>query len=246
MALIFVLDGKDDHAVSDPVAKGGEPRASTLSTGDCFTGFLAGVTRVFVRKASCAQPHSGEIGARVTLPPTPYPGDAALATTAVGQCRNRDAVLFKEGRGNEFQIYVDRPDRQAWEHGDHDVVCVLRYPQDMADILQKQSKYFSDLIPGDCVRIWDGGGNEAIVDCDEKHEVQVYAIIEFHRETYPTSKQMMTGCTERAIRVFGTDPPDVLERFTRPRNDQWMMGQRFVFCLVAARHGSLTHSVMPG
>ncbi|QKG26291.1 hypothetical protein ACTIVE_7944 [Actinomadura verrucosospora] len=115
----------------------------------------------------------------------------------------------------------------------------------MADTLGKRQKFFSDLAPGDCVKLWDGGGNEEIVDCDEKHQVQIYAIIKHHNAAYPTEKEMMYGCSERAVQVFGTHPPDALERWTRPRDDIWMMGQRFVFCLAAARHGSLKHSVMP-
>lgn len=245
VAFVLVRGGNGDRAASDPVTKDGEPRVSTFKAGDCFTGFVAGMTRIFAREASCTQPHGGEIGARITLPTAPYPGDASLTATAVERCRNRVTALYKEGRGDEFTIHVDRPDRRAWEHGDHAVVCALRYPQDMADILRKQPKYISSIVPGDCIRTWDGGGNEAIVDCDEKHEVQVYAVIEFHGETYPTMKQVVTGCTERAARVFGKHPPDVLERFTPTRKDQWTMGQRFVFCLVAARHGTLTRSVMP-
>ncbi|TDB97289.1 hypothetical protein E1266_06985 [Actinomadura sp. 7K534] len=181
------------------------------------------------------------------LPAVRYPGEERLAADAQSACRREASSLYEDGRGDEFTLVVDRPDRRAWEGGDHTVTCLLRYSDGAKMyVLANAPRMTSELAAGDCVGTWSDSGSVELVDCDQKHEVQVFARITLKQEKYPDHAQVLTLCAERARKVFGTDPPkDLLLRYTGPDELEWARGQRHVVCLVTSRKGRLSRSLVP-
>ncbi|MEU8309830.1 septum formation family protein [Actinomadura sp. NPDC048955] len=225
----------------------GGPRASALSAGDCFINFRREGAKVFAQAAPCEKLHQGEVLAVPVLPAVRYPGEERLAADAQGACRREAAPLYEAGRGEEFTLVVDRPDRRAWEGGDHAVRCLLRYSDGAKMyILSNAPRMTSELAAGDCVGTWSDSGSVELVDCDQKHEVQVFARVTLKQEKYPNDAQVLTLCADRARKVFGTAPPkDLLLRYAGPDELEWARGQRDAVCLVTSRKGRLSRSLVP-
>ncbi|GAA2155611.1 septum formation family protein [Actinomadura napierensis] len=245
-----------DDPVADPEFKNGKPGIAGLYIGDCFTGFEEDLNRTYVTMTPCTKPHQGEIGGKVTMPASSYPGDGALVAEATKKCKEQTRHLMNSRFAAHLEFRLDRPRRAAWEHGDRDVTCVLLYTGDerLVDSLSHLTwglRYSVDLIVGDCIDKWDDDGVRT-VDCAKAHKYQLYATYELRGETYPgvnaVRKKAAEGCIVRAAKLFGADPPNgVMPVQTTPSKDDWVEGeQRRVLCLFEAVGGPLRRSVMPG
>ncbi|MGI5322108.1 septum formation family protein [Actinomadura nitritigenes] len=250
-----VLDkaGGGDEA---PAAKGGKPRVTTLLAGDCFTGLEEDLNSVYVTKTPCTQPHEGEIGAVVTLPDVPYPGDTELVTQATKECKDKTEFLMKNRYADDLELHIDRPRRATWSKGRHDVTCVLRYTgsEKLAAPLTSAewgTRSYTQLVAGDCIDDWKDDALLNLVDCKKKHRYQVYAAYDMRGGAkYPSERTIeekaTVECAKRAVKVFKGDPPrHVLPWFGYPAKEGWQMGDRRILCMFKADGAPLTRSLMP-
>ncbi|NVI87581.1 DUF4190 domain-containing protein [Actinomadura sp. BRA 177] len=172
-AALLIATGRDEHA---PAREADGPRASVLAVGDCFAGFRQAGAKIFARAAPCATAHEGEVIGKPDLPILEYPGDARLAAEGEKACRVQASSLYAARRGDEFVLSIDRPDKRAWDHGEHAVTCLIRYSDGPENVrLEELPKSQSQLVAGDCVGTWSESGYVYLVDCAKKHEVQVFA-----------------------------------------------------------------------
>ncbi|NVI86802.1 DUF4190 domain-containing protein [Actinomadura sp. BRA 177] len=245
-------EGRDDTGLASDF---GQPRASTLKAGTCFVGFEEKSVAVFMRAAPCKEAHEGEIAGRATLRARPFPGDQEVAAEAGELCRNRTAFLKKTGRAEDFRLYTDRPDKEMWGRGDRTVTCVVRFIGSgyltvaLKDIAREPREY-TDLVPGDCVKKWDVTSVVSVVDCDEPHKFQVFAVFGLKGATLPSTAEMddlaARGCGERAREIWGSRPPENVEpSYVGPNSVAWNLDERQVVCMFEAVKGPLTRSLMP-
>ncbi|WP_192808644.1 DUF4190 domain-containing protein [Actinomadura montaniterrae] len=250
-----VLD-KADPGSDAPAAKGGKPRVTTLLAGDCFTGLEEDLNSVYVTKTPCTEPHEGEIGAVVTLPDLPYPGDTVLVTEATKECKDRTRFLMNNRYADDLELHIDRPRRAAWGKGRHDVTCVLRHtgPEKLTAPLTSAewgTRSYTQLVAGDCIDDWKDDALLNLVDCKKKHRYQVYATYDMRGGgKYPSERTIeekaTVECAKRAFKVFKGDPPQhVLPWFGYPAKEGWQMGDRRIVCMFKADGAPLTRSLMP-
>ncbi|WP_165969263.1 septum formation family protein [Actinomadura sp. KC06] len=241
---IAVLSSQDPKD-SRPAGAAAGPRVSALTPEDCFTGLRQDATRIFARKTPCDQPHQGEIGIKASLPAGPFPGDGPLASEAQKRCKQGAASLYEAGKGGEISILTDRPDSKAWEGGDRAVTCVLRYVGgDKIYTLQAPRTYKMDLVAGDCVREWDMTGSVVVVDCDTKHLVQVYGIVQFNE--VPTLEEREAAFDKCTAKVFGKRvPKNISLSYEHPGELGWQPDEAKIICLLTANKGTLNRSLVP-
>jgi hypothetical protein len=233
----------------------GQPRASTLKAGTCFIGFEEKSVALFMRAAPCDEAHEGEIAGRATLRERPFPGDREVVAEAGKRCRDRTAFLKKTGRADEFRLYIDRPGKEMWGRGDRTVTCVVRFigPGYLTVALKdvaREPREYTDLVPGDCVKKWDVTSVVSVVDCDEPHKFQVFAVFALKGATLPSTAEMddlaARGCGERARKIWGSRPPEnVVPSYIGPNSVAWNLDERQVVCMFEAAKGPLTRSLMP-
>ncbi|GAA1812301.1 DUF4190 domain-containing protein [Actinomadura chokoriensis] len=254
---VAVVAGMAENPADKALASDfGQPRASTLKAGTCFIGFEDKGAGIFMRAAPCKGPHEGEIGARATLRERPYPGDREVLAEAEKLCRDRTAFLEKTGRADDFRLYIDRPDKGTWGHGDRAVTCVLRYIGSsylvlpIKDLLTGPRDY-TDLVPGDCVKAWDESDVVTVVGCTKPHKMQVFAVFELDGDTFPSIGEMDDragrGCADRALRIWGPHgfPRNVEPSYVGPNSVAWEQDERQIVCMVEAVKGSLKRSLLP-
>lgn len=222
-------------------------RASALAEGDCFTDFRQVGRNVFARAAPCTSSHQGEVAGKPDLPILDHPGDERLAAEGEKACRIRASSLYAAGRDDEFTLFIDRPDKKAWERGERAVTCLLRYTGGPKNFrLEGQWTSLAFLVAGDCVGTWNATGEVDVVECTKKHEVQVFARLTMKGEKGPDRARVYARCAERASRIFGQNPPaHLLLRIGGPTQREWASGKRYALCLAASKRGSLTRSVIP-
>ncbi|GAA2155623.1 DUF4190 domain-containing protein [Actinomadura napierensis] len=246
--------GKGAPAAS--ATKNGKPRVTTLGTGACFLDYEEDLNRIYVTIAGCTLPHEGEVGAEVTLPAVPYPGDASLVSEATKVCEEKTKDLVDNPFRDHIELRLDRPRRSAWEHGDRHITCVLHYTgkEDLTaplKFLQWGPKSTLALAPGDCIERWQDDSPELpVVDCGRPHEAQVFANFRMHGDDYPSVRTLeqkaSDGCTKRAKKVFKSHTPRGVELwYAYPSKKGWNYGDRLITCLAKGVDGPLRHSVMP-
>ncbi|MDL4818022.1 DUF4190 domain-containing protein [Actinomadura opuntiae] len=253
-----VVPARHSHhggATAAPDVRNGKPRVTTLQIGDCFDAFEEDINRIYANPVSCTGQHEGEIGAAITMPGSAYRGDAALMAEATRLCGQQTHYLMKNRFANDIEMHVDRPRRDAWEHGEHHVTCVLRYTgkeklMGTLGSLTWGPRYYTQLVAGDCVREWSKTRLET-VDCSKPHEIQVYSVYDLHGNNYPSTRAAEDGilrdCAERAVKLFGTHPlRSLMPGYGFPSKHGWTIGERRIVCTFTAAHGRLRHSVMPG
>ncbi|GAA2155617.1 DUF4190 domain-containing protein [Actinomadura napierensis] len=254
---VLVTNRHSDHSgtAAAPDVRNGKPRVTAMQVGDCFNALEEDINRVYVRPAPCVGAHEGEIGAVVTMPGSAYRGDAALVAEATELCGQQTRYLMKNRFARDLEMHIDRPRRDAWEHGEHLATCVLRYTgkerlMGTLGSLTWGPRDLMQLVAGDCIRKWRSAQLET-VDCSVPHEAQVYATYDLRGNTYPTSPAADDGifedCAERAADLFGAQPPtSLVPGYAFPSKHGWTLGERRIICTLAPLHGQLRHSVMPG
>ncbi|MEU8120504.1 septum formation family protein [Spirillospora sp. NPDC049024] len=243
--LLVTIGGDADE---EPPARAAEgPRASALAEGDCYTDFRQAGAKVFARAGPCTRPHQGEVAAKPDLPVLDYPGDRRLAAEGEKACRVQSSSLYAAGRGDEFTLFVARPDKKEWESGERTVTCLLHYTGGPKDFrLEKQWSPRSLLAVGDCVGTWSDTAEVDIVDCTTEHEAQVFAKLTLQGEKGPDEEEVYARCAERARRIFGPKPPaHLLLRLGGPNEREWAGGEKYALCLVAGKDGPLRRSAVP-
>ncbi|MFB4309227.1 septum formation family protein [Actinomadura sp. GTD37] len=243
-AAVLVVAGGDEH----PPARADEgPRASALSEDDCFAGFRQAGAKIFARAVPCTSAHEGEVHAKQALTILDYPGDGRLAVEGQKACRVQASSLYAAGRDDEFTLFVDRPDKKAWDSGDRLVTCLLRYTGGPKNFrLEGQWTSLTLLGAGDCVGTWNATGEVDVVECTQKHEAQVLARITLKDLKEPDEAEVYVLCAERARRILGRKPPARLElRLGGPDRREWASGDRYALCLLTAKRGKLTRSMIP-
>lgn len=243
--LLVAAVGDED---GDAAVRGAEgPRASALGEQDCFTDFRQAGARFFARAAPCTSSHQGEIVARPVLPILDYPGDRRLAAEGEKACRVQASSLYAAGRGDEFTMFVARPDEKEWASGERAVTCLLRYTGGPKNFrLEKHWSPLSLLAAGDCVGTWSDTGEVDVVDCTMKHEVQVVAKLTLENDKGPDEEKVYARCAERARKTLGSKPPaHLVLRLGGPNQREWASGEKYALCLVAGKDGLLTRSMIP-
>ncbi|MFB4304096.1 septum formation family protein [Actinomadura sp. NTSP31] len=235
--------------------KNGKPRVTTLGAGACFSDYEEDHNRIYVTITGCTLPHEGDIGAQITLPDLPYPGDARFVSQATKLCKQKTDGLTDNRYRDHVELRVDRPGRSDWEHGDRHITCVLHYTgsEELSAPLVHMTrgvKQAGELAFGDCVKTWNRNAlSLLIVDCETDHEIQVYTSYGLLDETYPPLRKLQEeafeGCDERAKKVLASSVPKGAEIvFTYPSVDEWNRGYRVVLCMVERSDVPLRHSLL--
>lgn len=232
---------------------------ASLKAGDCFTTDPEGVAdSPFVYPSPCDHPHEGEVTAKATLPAGPYPGVQQLADRAEALCKERrpDTVRLAVAGDKDFQPRTDIPSEQDWTSGRRGVTCMyvfvgnssLTTPIGGRKPLQGPG---APVKPGDCFTKWEDFG-PGLVECTEKHKYQVLGFVRLDEGAWPGTKKLdvlaTERCAEKAVDVWGTNPPfDLVDPyFVLPDKASWNAGDRHVVCLVGAKKGrSLKKPVVP-
>ncbi|GGV04153.1 hypothetical protein GCM10010182_23020 [Actinomadura cremea] len=175
MAVSTFSVGRD---ASGRITDGGKVQLSTLREGDCYTGFGPDDVEItLVDAVPCAEPHRGEVIARV---PT---GTGLLDGTEV--CPDRTAFLDTSRHYDDLEPYIHSP---AYPGDDEAVICAMHYvgaeplTTKLADTLDDSLKKPGHLRTGECVENLGGERGESwtvervrTVPCTEPHRFQVYA-----------------------------------------------------------------------
>ncbi|MEU6745347.1 septum formation family protein [Spirillospora sp. NPDC046719] len=258
IAVTSVLNtGHDGPEIS--ATRNGKPRVTTLGAGACFTGYEEDLNQIYAAIAGCTLPHEGEVGAQITLPDRPYPGDPVLLAEATGLCKARNANLLNNRLHDHIELHVDRPRRSTWEHGDHRVTCVLRYTGSRElstplSHLQWGPRTREALAPGDCIDTWRDTETELTIDCGREHRFEVAAAFDMnpaYGPAYPREMKAVVaqGCgaeLRKLYRSVADLPGGVSVHLTYPSKRQWGEGDRRIICLFQAISEPLRHSVIPG
>lgn len=241
-ALLVTTGGGEDARTRET----GEPRASTLEVGDCFEGFRQEGPKIFARAVPCTAVHQGEILAEPKLAMRSYPGEERLAAEAKKVCREQASSLYAAGHGGDFLLHADRPGEAAWERGERRVTCLLRYADGAKSFVMKDApKSEAQLVAGDCLERWSETVSLRVVDCATPHGAQVFAKLTPGGGEYPDAAAALARCSERARGVIGSDGPrDLLVRYAVPEEREWVLGERYVACLVLRKEGLLTRSLV--
>ncbi len=247
---------------ADPRRRDAYVLSSTLKVGDCFTAQTRDSADPNVFPSPCDSPHNGEVVAKPTLPDGPFPGAGRLAAQAAALCKERTPDNVKRVVNDDFDARAELPKRKDWEHGKRTVTCTLVYvgegkyvgeglalitPLSRAVITPRHEAMFEQ---GECLEKWDDSMTPPVVDCDRPHKFQVLATYKLQGKEYPGGEKLQKtaskGCAKRAADIWGRDsPPDgVYRTFSTPTEQEWRIGYRDVYCLIAG-NGLLKRSFVP-
>ncbi len=98
--------------------------ATDLAVGDCITDIPNGALVQLVPKTDCAQPHSGEVYAVLTMPDGEYPGQATIddwQNKCPGELQSYSADAMADDSIGVFVLY---PTSETWAQGDREIVCM--------------------------------------------------------------------------------------------------------------------------
>ncbi|WP_410789043.1 DUF4190 domain-containing protein [Kribbella sp. C-35] len=132
IVLVIALGSSDDnYSAPDPVSSsssGPTTYVDDLTVGECFD---EGSEEDEVVRQPCPDAHDGEVVAIPTLPGTKYPGDSAINKAADRACAPAFGTYVGKAR-DQSELYLDwwTPSKEAWEDGDHRVLCAAFGPDD--------------------------------------------------------------------------------------------------------------------
>lgn len=100
----------------------------TLNVGECFDNPQmdgSGLTDVDI--VDCAESHVGEVFATTTAPDGEFPGEAALAAQAEGECLGSafESYVGVDYNSSAYYVIPIFPSEASWDAGDRVVHCVL-------------------------------------------------------------------------------------------------------------------------
>lgn len=242
---------------SDWIRLDGFVRISSLKVGDCFTARIHAPADPFVDPSPCDHPHNGEVTAKATLAAGPFPGNTMLSELARSACRERVRGKVRQADDDDFEPRPGLPDKETWADGEHEVTCTLVYNGE-GSLTTNLARHM--IVPaagptlkrGDCIEEWiNYTWAQPVIECTEKHELQVLTVYEVDDREYPglgrMKKRAIDDCAEYAAKIWGAAPPSHLvdPGFVVPTEKDWRRGIRQVVCLVESRHGPLKRSVVP-
>jgi hypothetical protein len=242
----------------------GRVAVARLNTGECFIGLEKTAADRLVTVLPCTRPHDGEIAAQASLSDDDtYPGDQGLSDEAEKVCTARFNFLAQSRYLDDLDEFIDEPTPSNWLRGDRHVTCAVLYrggtplSEPLAATVDIHRKPVGALVAGDCLAKWDAEASMVSpVSCSQPHEIEVYATADLFELrlgsnpfAYPGKKALARkaahACGEHAEQVFGGHPPagGVLD-FMAPSAEKWGAGLPSVICVVKARNGMLTRTVV--
>lgn len=132
IVLVIALGSSDDdYSGPDPVSSsssGPTTYVDDLTVGECFD---EGSEDDEVVRQPCPDAHDAEVVGIPTLPGTTYPGDSAINKAADRACAPVFGTYVGKAR-DQSELYLDwwTPSKEAWDDGDHRVLCAAFGPDD--------------------------------------------------------------------------------------------------------------------
>ena len=113
--------GRDSAGV---VTHAGQVAPAELQIGDCVElPRITGTVRT-VPVRPCSQLHNGEVFTTVTATDTSFPGQDALVTEGLNQCKT-EARTFLNGKDSLLHVVAFVPTSTRWDLGDRKESCLL-------------------------------------------------------------------------------------------------------------------------
>ncbi|TCC19488.1 DUF4190 domain-containing protein [Kribbella speibonae] len=120
----------DDYSAPRPGSSNSAPTTyvDDLTVGECFD---EATEEDEVIRQPCTDAHDAEVLAIPAIPGTTYPGDSAINKAADRACAPAFGTYVGKSR-DQSELYLDwwTPSKEAWDDGDHRVLCAAFGPDD--------------------------------------------------------------------------------------------------------------------
>jgi hypothetical protein len=125
VVIAYRLGREPARNTTGAVTREGQIAPADLRTGDCVQvpRVLSG-TYTTVTVVPCAQPHNGQVFTTLQAREGPYPGDAALQSMALDDCKAAE-VSFLGTNQTLLHVVAYFPPEQGWSLGRRDEHCLL-------------------------------------------------------------------------------------------------------------------------
>lgn len=224
------------------------PRMHTASVrvGDCLTKF-PDYLHAAAETGPCDAPHVAEVFAQFNLPSGDYPGGAAIEKYN-RLCDSELASDMSSAIADISVVVVFGPTEEKWRSGDRALKCVaILDPPRSGPLpgLRSPASYFK---VGDCFgAIPVSGQDAALVDCEEPHSAEVFAVFVLPDGDFPgphTVEEYTNRCEGELVAYSpdAADDPSIRVRKNVPDEESWGLGHRSVNCIAnfeTPRTGSL-------
>lgn len=112
------------------LAGGGGDDVFDLQVGDCLAESVGSEAVSSVETVDCDEPHYSEIYSSIILDDGPYPGDAAVQTTAEEECSaDFESFIGMEYAYSELWFEYLQPTQETWDQmDDREVICMVYDP----------------------------------------------------------------------------------------------------------------------
>lgn len=178
------------------------PVVSTLAVGDCTGPVTPG--SIDVTTAACSSAHYWEVFALVPLSTQVFPdGDLLESTAKQGCLKEFSRYVGVEPSFSRYSVVYLVPDQAAWEDpAQRRIVCLAGSQQGG---LTASAKGDDALFPevGECTGPQDVPVLEvAVLDCDNRHEYEVYADKEIKSKKAPSDTELQKLLKDVCIAEF--------------------------------------------
>ncbi|WP_158581467.1 septum formation family protein [Actinomadura spongiicola] len=243
-------------AESRPPPPPGLVAVSTLEAGACFNGYTEEYAEPAAVRTPCERRHGGEIGAKATLLPGPFPDEQRLLAEATYQCKERTAFLTDRPAASALDLRIDMPDEDDWAHGNREVTCLLVHTGSggltgsLATSPKTRTAHMPEMEPGTCVERWDSRvDDQPVTECTEAHEAQLYAKFTLKGVRYPGDRKLdevsNARCFGRSLAVLEKRLPKRVELiYVRPSEESWAAGDRLLYCLAKSTGKPLKRTLL--
>ena len=226
--------------------------ATGIAPGDCLTD--EGLRVVGVEPVACDRPHIAEVFAvdlQVEPVGAPWPGVEALQRRASDVCNDGFLEAFGvAGQISVLDILFFRPQEETWADGDREVVCFVRFREEISTSLAELDPLRAfgltstfGLQVGDCVASPSLVDDVAVelVACSEPHWFEVYASSPMLDGPYPGDDAVLgvadvtcRGAFEDFVGIPRGESGLRVERLF-PTEQSWTAwGDRLVTCVLSA------------
>lgn len=118
----FDADRDETGALTD----GGNIFVEDLRAGDCANDLGEDEDVYTVDVVPCAEPHTGEVIALVTITDSSFPGDDVLSDYAEEDCVDElEAASPRAFDDESYSIYWIQPSEETWADGDRTLICMV-------------------------------------------------------------------------------------------------------------------------
>ncbi|WP_147449448.1 septum formation family protein [Actinomadura pelletieri] len=257
--LVVVESGGSPFAAEDetrPPPPAGLVAVSTLEAGACFSGYTEEYAEPAAMRTPCDRRHGGEVGAKATLRPGPFPDEERLLAEATYQCKERTAFLADRPAASALDLRIDMPDEADWTRGNREVTCLLVHtgPGGLTGSLATSTKtrtgHLPEMEPGTCIERWNSRvDDQRVTDCTEPHEAQLYAKFTLRGVRYPGDRKLdevsNARCFGRSLAVLEKRLPKRVELiYVGPSEESWAAGDRLLYCLAKSTGRPLQRTLL--